>query len=289
MDIGQNILGNLSEFAGGIAKGVLVVRKVENLFPKDEKSETKAVGTDVKLKDMYKHAKNRLKMSGGLARTGGKGFDRDFMAGEFGAGYTAMEVQYNPSSLAFMTMNGDKYVFNRPGMGAEGGNYNAKLSIPAQTTLTVTLIMEEINPANAFMWESEQLTGGFSSIGSAVNSVSSIKDKWQDNKVSLRKKGEAFLALLISPLTREVTFAFGGTVFHGNLTKVDVTYKMFDKQGEPVLMEILLKIAQSNNNEYDQKYWADAFSDYFDKHSFEGAIAEEDENIVRPEDLGDLI
>lgn len=276
MEIGSNMLGNLSEFAGGISKGVLVVRKVGKITPKgvagDKQSKNGSQNRRNRISekattDIFNLAKSQLsKTSDGavIGRSGGGKMDRDTVAETLGNAYTAMEVQYNPRSLSFNTMNGDKYFFNRPGMGSEGANILAKWQIPSQTTLSITLILEEINPANVFMWESEQLTGGFSTAGSAVNSVSSIKNKWNGEKGTLRKKAEALLALLLSPATRDVFFIYSGTLFHGNLTKVKVDYKMFDKEGEPVLAEVLINIAQSDKFVQDTERWEKLFSDYFD-------------------------
>ena len=57
MEIGSNMLGNLSEFAGGISKGVLVVRKVGKITPK-------GVAGDKQRKNGSQNRRNRISEKG---------------------------------------------------------------------------------------------------------------------------------------------------------------------------------------------------------------------------------
>jgi len=267
----------ISDATGNVAKALFCVRDVSTSAPEGGGFQTKDgqvvdvstkqfdKASEAAQKALLRSAKNKLK--------GGKSFSSatsvslsDISDTMRDNGYLVLEVQYNPTSLSFSSESGGtRRYYGRPGMGTGGDNQMITRTIPKRTILRFKLIMERINVNNAFLNSSE--TVGNASAGNVISSVSSAVDRFKGNEetYSVRDYLEGFMGLLATRYTRDVIFFWGQTCFHGELTDVQTHYKMFNRDGDPILGEIDITLTQHEYNEYDNSRWEEAFDNLFDQ------------------------
>lgn len=110
--------------------------------------------------------------------------------------------------------------------------------LKANITLTVTLIFNQVNVEDSFLWEkfrldpSALIAGTIRGIGNGVTG----------REYTVQTEVEGFLAALRNRNRREIIFSWGDTEYRGILSSVNSTYKMFSVSGKPVHAEVTLKI-----------------------------------------------
>lgn len=258
-DTKDNILDGL----GGVAKGYFLIPSLRSGKKKTEEQLTKAL--QKAQTDILKKAEKRLQSN--ISNTSSKtsSSSEDYSGSDF----FTYEVQYNPSTLTIKTMSGT-HRQKVPGMAGETAYEDVDL--PTFTDLTVTLIFEAINNHDAFITG----TDGFSlNIGDTISGISNAANKVSDamslasggsdsDKYSVRRNVQGFLALMTRTGWRNISFFYGRTCFHGVLTSVNPTYKMFNKSGEPILAEVQLTIRQDTSSDIDNGIWLKSFEEVVD-------------------------
>ncbi len=171
--------------------------------------------------------------------------------------YSVMEVQYNPSSIRLSANGGSQ--LRRPQAGDASAQQMGMTSKISRIQLTVELVFEDINVADAFHLEG--LSMNFQEL--AQTAMSGIANSLEGGGFSVRKQCDGLLALLNFKRLKQVVFLWADMFFHGELVNVDVRYEMFNKNGEPILARVRLTIEQndsSNSIRYssDDDQWNDA-------------------------------
>ncbi len=284
MDMLKNLGGTLKDASGNIAKAYLCVRDAagmqsdagDNLsnFKEDSAAVQKAIlkAAANKIKQVDKDANERTGkeaeeiLKSGVRGSGNssKGLSFDELADLMKGKYVPVQVQYNPSSIRMTSDPGGRRRINpTEGVGAGGDGQSIK-DLPKNTELHCTLVFEKINVNDAFIQASEGWNASLGNItstaGSAVKKISGIAG---DEPYSVRKQVEGFVALLSTTYTRDVIFYYGKMCFHGEITSANATYKMFNKNGDPIYAEVAIKIRQSNENPYDQERWRVSYDALF--------------------------
>lgn len=114
-------------------------------------------------------------------------------------GYSAIKVQYNPETI-HISSNAE-ISDDEDGAGTKGKE-SGNVALTSGNQLSLQLIFEAVD-----------------------------KDK-KDNNV--KDVTECLVALMVSDMTRKVVFHYGGILFSGELISVNVQYKMFDRDGNPI-------------------------------------------------------
>ncbi len=171
--------------------------------------------------------------------------------------YSVMEVQYNPKSITFSANGGG--MLRAPQAGDAGAYQMQITSDIMRINLNVDLVFEDINLADAFHLEGLQMNGE-----ELLKTASSVATNLTAGGYSVQNQCEGLLSLLNFKRLKQVVFLWSDMFFHGELTNVDVRYKMFNKLGHPILAEVRLTIQQndsSNSIRYasDVNMWDTAF------------------------------
>lgn len=145
-------------------------------------------------------------------------------------GYIPIKVQYNPSKVQFRGVRNGREI-------GHDGTYT-DYDRPAETTLSMELIFDSMNPATSFMLDKTL--------------VDNVKGLFKDS-TSVRSIVELLVAATVFNSTRWVCFAWGDMSFWGELVSVDAAYTMFNTQGEPVRAKVNLTIRQDMTNVTDLK------------------------------------
>lgn len=198
------------------------------------------------------------------------------------AGFLAMEVQYNPSTISYDTVAGK--IINRAG-GSMGPDANTPYHIsdcPAATTMHVQLVFDDVNVQNAFTIPDNPL-----SVGGMISSGAAIAKKIMGKEYTVQPQMDGIMSLLTLAQTRQVIFAWSKFSFHGELCNVDSRYTMFNTDGNPIRGVIDISIRQesvrqltqkekdqglkSMGTHADDKYWEEAFNKAFKEGTINGA------------------
>lgn len=192
-----------------------------------------------------------VKAGAGLALTGGAA---SLASGAGSLTNYQLSVQYNPSSISF-----------RAGAQPIPFQYlqqNLDPSIPAQNTkppsitMSVRLIFDQMNVKDCFMLEKFKV--------STQDVAQLAVNKGVNTKVySVRTVTNAFLGMLMSETTRNVTFQWADTSFSGEVTEARAIYTMFSISGRPVRSEVTINISQRLENDKDGDVWDQAFEKCF--------------------------
>lgn len=178
------------------------------------------------------------------------------------SGFKELEVQYNPKSLDFRGMGGQNVTFTS-GMGSGGENQINQVDAKISTTLSCELVYADVNTFNAFMDESflnmnmSQLKG----MGKNIYTWA------MGHSYSVQPVVDGMISLLAQQYTRQVIFAWDNTIFRGQLNRVDASYKMFNKWGDPIIATINIEIRQGHEEhlKYDSVYWRKQFKKVFEE------------------------
>ncbi|MCR5093435.1 MAG: hypothetical protein K6B72_05630 [Lachnospiraceae bacterium] len=246
----------LSSLTGSVSKAVLFVRDYDT-FKNTAGTPAEA---DKKAKALEKSLRNLTKGAlGGHAGTLDFGSYTNLASSN---GYCAMRVQYNPSSIYIETQSGLQEKDNRDASNIVN-NQITQINAPTTTTLGMKLIFDDMDVADAFMLDSAPL-----SVAGIANAVAKKKDI-KRTEYTVQKEVEGLIACLISPITRDVIFAWSDMIFRGQLFQVNANYTMFNKRGNPVRAEVEITIQQGKDGESSDKggYWDTAFTRAFGDES----------------------
>ena len=247
----------LSSLTGNIPKAVLCVRQVTA----DDTLEDTAGDAKALQERLLAAAKKVLdsseKRSSGAVPTFSSLTEGGIMAG---LGYVAMEVQYNPNTIHMETQAGQQVQYSGGNLGSGSMNQITQVHQPVSTTISFQLIFDDMNPSDAFMLENLSAT-----VGNAVSGISSMARKLEGRNYSVQKQIDGLMSLLTQDTTRQVIFFWARMCFRGEITKVDTTYTMFNKDGNPIRGVVDMTIRQGNESEfaYDETYWDKAFTNAF--------------------------
>lgn len=184
-----------------------------------------------------------------------------------------MTVKYNPSKLRMSTKAGS---FQQVNFGGASAGQVQQMNIPAQTSLDLELIFDDVNIQDAFMFSKfTNLSAGaiVSDISGIVKNQSS--SQYLDSNGEKLKGGysvqhevEALIGLLVNSQTRQVKFCWANLEFAGELTYVSANYTMFNPIGNPVRATVAMTIQQVTDKDEklagSVKEWDKKFDKLFD-------------------------
>lgn len=278
----DEVSSKFKESTGNVAKAYLCVRNPEGVDP--EKATLKAMreDSDAVQKGILEAAAKKIDSKAALVdgaiaenivnrgKRGDSSSSNSLSLKELSAAmeknnFIAIEVQYNPNSIKMRSdPGGRRRITAIDGVGSAGEGQSIK-KLPKSTELSCTLIFERINVNDAFIQASEgwnASTGNLLSTGGSM--AKKFKAKGDEEVYSVRKEVEGFLGMLCSDYTRDVIFYYGKMVFHGELVNAAATYKMFNKNGDPIYAEVTIRIRQSDEiTEYEKKRWRYAYDALF--------------------------
>ncbi|MBQ3546037.1 MAG: hypothetical protein IJA34_13810 [Lachnospiraceae bacterium] len=252
MDILQDVGSSLT---GSINKAMLFVKKNNS-----NKGKTNSNLRDELLKDNKK----------GLLKNPGKSFKNASKLSDSkdSDGFHALQVKYNPSSIRFSSRAGS---YTHCGAGGMGVSEVTQMTIPAQTTMTVDLIFDDVNIQDAFMWEKYGVT-----VGSAISSVAGAIKQGINDGYSVQAQIDGLIALITQSESRNVVFYWSEMAFAGEVTNVQATYTMFNPQGRPIRGKVSLSIFQLDNevDSADSLYWDNAFTNLFGDYTEDSDVSD---------------
>ena len=294
----QKLLGRAKEGLGMVAMGYLLIPSYSEITEPDESGKKLKFKDEDELIAMSKNAQKAIldaakkkldsikKADGsngnmanqlGLASAAlsaadiNKKSEDDDDPGVSVDGYFPLQVQYNPSSITLTTYNG-KQITNRVDMGADAAAFVGQQDVECNTIMSMTLIFEAVNNDDAFIVSSESVTNVLTVSGAkttAMNAVKKVGSLMNDDEnateggYTVRPIVEGLLSLKASKALNDVFFCYGRTFFHGYITNISPTYKMFNKSGDPIYAEVNLSIQQSNERDEDLQLWLDSYKKVF--------------------------
>ena len=201
-----------------------------------------------------------------LAKAARKATDMDFTAntGQY-KGYTAIKVQYNPSTLEF-TSRGGTMISRYSGVGGDGTGSFQKANIPYEVVLNMDLIFDDTENSDAF---SIMDAGSYSGTGAVKRVTSGLENRNRNGTFkkahTVQDISELFVAAVTTPFTRAVCVIWNKTVFWGELCGVTVEYIMFNRVGNPIRSKVHLEIRQDTEKMPKAKAdrWNAAYKDLF--------------------------
>ncbi|MCR5503803.1 MAG: hypothetical protein K6F53_12430 [Lachnospiraceae bacterium] len=249
--IGQDALNSLT---GNLPKAILFVRKYSPAMNLGTTAgEQKALTDSIKLqKALVATTKSKLGGNAGTASF------ETLKAKGMASGFTALRVQYNPSTIYMDTSAGLREV-DESSISNIMNNQIKQFKSDAITTLGMQLIFDDMDLMDAFMLDTATLNTG--NALSAAGKVTGIKR----TKFSVRTEVEGLIACLFSPITRLVVFCWSDMVFRGELFQVNANYTMFNKYGDPIRALVEITIQQDHLMETAERggYWDTAFTAAF--------------------------
>lgn len=272
----QNFTGSLT---GNNTKAVLCIRKVKiQSIDQNDNSGIDALSSSMESVDkdisqlsnqLMQKAENSLK---GKKVTTWEDISR--ISGSYN--YTAIEVQYNPSTIRLDTVAGKQMNFNSNKGHVDLQEYKA----PSSTTLTLELLFDDTNNMDAFMVGDNPITG--MTVANVKDTATSVIKNVKGG-FSVQRQIQGLLSLLAIPAARDVIFFWGDMSFHGQVTEVQAAYTMFNKKGHPIRGKVMLSIrqgdmaseekrAKNKNDKYDMQYWDKAFDETFQEAGTGGGI-----------------
>lgn len=152
-------------------------------------------------------------------------------------------VQFNPKDLTLVAKGSS--VEEKGGItdNTKSGSKIMYGVLNVNITLTVTLIFNQVNVEDSFLWEkfrldpSALIEGTIKGIGNGV----------AEREYTVQTEVEGFLAALRNRNRREIIFSWGEMEYRGILSSVDSTWKMFSVSGKPVHAEVTLQIECTND------------------------------------------
>lgn len=182
--------------------------------------------------------------------------------------YYALLVKYNPSRLRISSHGGSQLV---SGFGGDNSRIQVQSGEPAEVVLQVELIFDEVLAKDAFMWDK------FSdlSIGGAVSSVSGVVKNVKGDGYTVQNQIEGLLGLVTRHETKQVLFAWGDTIFAGEVIMIDAKYTMFNPLGHPVRGVVNLQIGEFQDSDLsrigskiiDNDYWDNCYKEMLKTNS----------------------
>lgn len=161
-------------------------------------------------------------------------------------GFLPIKVQYNPSTLQFVSREGQSYD-RYSGVGGSG-TFQI-MDVPYEVVLNMDLIFDETVNSNAFATYDASNIGSVSGLAKAIKTGaignSNAKSTLTENagrKYSVQAISELFVAAIAHPYTRMVCVVWNKTVFWGELMGATVEYTMFNRDGDPIRSKVHVEI-----------------------------------------------
>lgn len=176
-------------------------------------------------------------------------------------GFIPIKVQYNPSTLQFVSREGrsyDRY------SGVGGSGTFQIIDVPYEVVLNMDLIFDETVNSNAFATYDASNIGSVTGLGKSIktgilgsiNSKSNLSEN-AGRRYSVQAISELFVAAIAHPYTRMICVVWNKTVFWGELVGATVEYTMFNRDGDPIRSKVHIEIRK------DQRFdTADTASDW---------------------------
>lgn len=173
--------------------------------------------------------------------------------------YNKVGVQYNPKTLTITGLGGISRSYGQ-GFGAGAENQITQIDNKTSITLSCELVFTNVNVSDAFMTEDLMNLN----IESAASNVMNIADRAMGKSPSVQPMVDGFISVVTTNYTRWIIFAWGSTVFRGELTRVDCNYKMFNKRGDPIIATVNISIRQGfDENKTLEDHWRTQFEAVF--------------------------
>ena len=172
-----------------------------------------------------------------------------------GTGFIPVKVQYNPSTLQFVSREGQSYD-RYAGVGGSG-TFQI-MNVPYEVVLNMDLIFDETVNSNAFASYDSSNVGSVSGLAKAIKTgalgYSNAKSALTENagrKYSVQAISELFVAAIAHPYTRMVCVVWNKTVFWGELMGATVEYSMFNRDGDPIRSKVHVEIRKDDRFDSD--------------------------------------
>lgn len=131
-------------------------------------------------------------------------------------GYQPIKVQYNPESINITT---HAKISDKDDAAGITGDSGGTVELNDESVLSFKLIFEAVDTLG---------------------------------KNTVKEDAEGIIALMVSDITRNVTFYYGDILFSGELDSVQVQYTMFDINGNPIWAEVSVVIREEEEKEEDE-------------------------------------
>ncbi len=131
-------------------------------------------------------------------------------------GYQPIKVQYNPESINITT---HAKISDKDDAAGITGDSGGTVELNDESVLSFKLIFEAVDTLG---------------------------------KNTVKEDAEGIIALMVSDITRNVTFYYGDILFSGELDSVQVQYTMFDINGNPIWAEVSVGIREEEEKEEDE-------------------------------------
>lgn len=170
------------------------------------------------------------------------------------------KVQFNPDTLVLSAESdsAEDRASSTDGDGANSVQYGA---VDANIKLEVTLLFDQVNVQDSFMFEKFRLDP----VNLLSGAVKGITKGIRGEEYTVQREVEGFLAALRNKETREINFCWGDLHYEGTLNSVSSKYTMFNVSGKPVRAEVNLTILCRNAgvNATSLGVWAEYYKAVF--------------------------
>lgn len=164
-----------------------------------------------------------------------------------------VSLPFNPSSLKITAAAGGK----RPIVDGDGKTKEAPLD--PRIMVSFTVYVDEVNNADAFLFERVNLSGGVMGLAKSAYHLLSSQN------YSVAEYVEGFIAALRNPDYNAISFQWASMEYTGTLNNLSAKYTMFNPSGVPIKAEITIRIqCVSTDNGYMREAWRIMYEDALD-------------------------
>lgn len=265
--IGQGLASSLT---GNVNKAYILMHEPK-ITTKDSLGASQSLGSMTALPSVMSDMASALDSAGNsLGVASVTGADKMITTAAKTAGYIAVRVQFNPSSISFTGQGGQ---IKRESVGGSGENQFQQVDIPSETVMTIELYFDDLNNMDAFMSDSLNVY----TPGGVYQNIKAVAN------YSVRDISELFVAAMVQSYTRIVGFVWNKMTFWGEMVGANCQFTMFNKKGEPIRSKVTLQIRQDQavsangviNPYATEKQWIKAFNDMFKADTGKGLMGNE--------------
>lgn len=166
-----------------------------------------------------------------------------------------VRVHYNPASITMKSEAGEQEAGTAGSTKSQPNSATQSDAVPMKTELSMELIFDETDNADAFMLDS-----GMGSPTGLGRSAWHLKEKLKGREYSVAPISELFVAAMMFSYTRQVCFFWNEMEFAGELSRVNVEYTMFNNRGDPIRSRVKISICKSGRTDRDDDFdniWKD--------------------------------
>ncbi len=173
------------------------------------------------------------------------------------------KVQFNPATLQLNATGGGKTEikdYAKRDDDPTGRDIGIRYeSAPFQVTLEVDLILNKVNPNDAFV----EVMQSMATIKGAASTIKNVIGK--SSSYSIQNDIEGLIAATRKLSTCLISFSWGKMCYNGKLQNLNATYTVFNPKGEPVAGTVHLSmiLIDENVNEKGIGKWVQAYEDAF--------------------------